>query len=617
MIKGSYLSFNGYFLPKANLKKEQISDIKKKLTVTPQNNEFSGKSSETTKYKVYKETDTHYIVPKYFGIFTFGHPEEKYEAKKVDIKFTGTLRDYQEEITSKCLKYLEKHNGGLLSVPCGQGKTSMAIYMASILGLKTLVLTHKTFLQDQWVDRIKQFTKSSVGIIRQNKIDVEGKDFVIGMIHSIAKRDYDPALFKDFGLVIIDEAHHFSANHFANALFKCSAKYTIGLSATPYRNDGLMRVTNWFVGDIMYQKKLKINNQVVSKIITFTSDNELYMPITQPRKVQERGRWVNKMQPDYVQMITNITTLPERNNLIINIINHLRKDPDRKILILSDRIAHLKLLKDGVDKLIQESVDKLEILPDEIKTYFYIGDLKRKQREEAEEEADILFGSFSLAKEGLDIDRLNTVILATPQKDVIQAVGRILRKVLKTGDIRPLIIDIADTLSIFPNQLKKREKFYTQSKYIQHYYYVHEGNLISPAEHLKMQGRRFVGVNTETPEGFSEILDIELVEIKHTDDDSVKSIKSIKSVSSESVSSTDSESESEKPIKKINKVKKITKSAKSTKSTESDISDISESEDEKPKKKTKKPIKKITEKSTEKTPTKTKTNSKADWFDFA
>lgn len=931
MIKDSYLSFNGYVLPKKNLTKEQINDIKKHLTVVPQNNEYSGKSDESTKYKVYKETDTEFIIPKYFGIDRFKYPEEKYEGKPANIEFTGTLRDYQKEITDKCLKYLKKHNGGLLSVPCGQGKclqkgtlvmmfdgtlkkvedieigeqimgddstprtilslargteemfdiintetsekytvnrshilslkqldkndeiidisvdeylklekseqdnlrgykvpicfnnndilnkdmlldqekdiinfcnvgyqfvccereeklhehniftetnnyksdkinhcykkydlidesnnfkyriplclktssiqirknilkgivdtcgtlisekgdtfktfllklynktdqlaediiylarslgyccyikndtdaevvkiiisdntlnyeitvksvgngeyygfeingnkrfvlgdftvthnTSMAIYMASVLGYKTLVLTHKTFLQDQWVDRIKQFTKSEVGIIRQNKVDVKNKDFVIGMIHSIAKRNYDPDLFKDFQILIIDECHHFSANHFANALFKCSTKYTIGLSATPYRNDGLMKVTNWFVGDIMYQKKLKINNQVVSKIITFTSNDKSYVEIKQPRKIQERGRWVTKMQPDYVQMISNITELKERNDMIINIIDYLRRDPDRKILILSDRIAHLKLLKEGVDKKIQASVDALQILPDEIKTYFYIGDLKRKQREEAEDEADILFGSFGLAKEGLDIDRLNTIILATPQKDVIQAVGRILRKVLQTGDIRPLIIDIADTLSMFPSQLKKREDFYTKSKYIQHYYYAHEGKLISPAEHLKMQGRRNTGVNDDTPKDFSEILDIPLVEITNEEIElNVEVIQKTpesddgnESDTSASVSSTESMklTKQKKIIKKTTKVKKDDPDDEKPKKKSTKVK-VNDSDDEKPKKKlTKVKTDDLNDKKAkkddsddEKPKKKSTKSSKSDWFDF-
>ena len=86
-------------------------------------------------------------------------------------------------------------------------------------------------------------------------------------------------------------------------------------------------------------------------------------------------------------------------------------------------------------------------------------------REEAEAEGDIFFATNDLAREGLDIERLNTVILATSQKDVNQSVGRAMRKLLADGDLRPLIIDFADNLSSFKNHARLRKKFYKDCKY--------------------------------------------------------------------------------------------------------------------------------------------------------
>ena len=75
------------------------------------------------------------------------------------------------------------------------------------LKLKTLVIVHKTFLQNQWVERISEFTNCKIGIIRQKKVDIENKDIVIGMLQSVSMIDYDKDIFKDFGLVIFDEVH--------------------------------------------------------------------------------------------------------------------------------------------------------------------------------------------------------------------------------------------------------------------------------------------------------------------------------------------------------------------------------------------------------------------------
>jgi len=53
------------------------------------------------------------------------------------------------------------------------------------------------------------------------------------MLHSIAMKDYDLSIFKDFGLVIFDECHHLSAKTFSKAMMKLRIPYTLGLSATP------------------------------------------------------------------------------------------------------------------------------------------------------------------------------------------------------------------------------------------------------------------------------------------------------------------------------------------------------------------------------------------------
>jgi superfamily II DNA or RNA helicase len=129
-------------------------------------------------------------------------------------------------------------------------------------------------------------------------------------------------------------------------------------------------------------------------------------------------------------------------------------------------------MKSKLDKIIEGEVKSGKMLEGELKTYFYIGEMKRPEREEAEKLVDILFATYAMAKEGLDIERLNTVVLATSQKDVIQSVGRAMRKILTEGDLRPLIIDFSDYLSAFISHTKKRKAFYSQSKFIIEDYYL-------------------------------------------------------------------------------------------------------------------------------------------------
>jgi len=205
-----------------------------------------------------------------------------------------------------------------------------------------------------------------------------------------------------------------------------------------------------------------------------------------------------KVKPDVVKMMGNLVELKQRTNHIVNIINEIRKDQDRKIIILSKYVNHLKEMKECVDLKIQQDIIDGKLQEDEIKTTLYIGAMKQWQREEAEEEGDIFFATNDLAREGLDIERLNTVILATSQKDVNQSVGRAMRKLLENGDHRPLIIDFSDMLSSFKNHSRIRKTFYKQCKYAIEEYDIDdeviksEDNIIKLEDIIKTQPVEFI-----------------------------------------------------------------------------------------------------------------------------
>ncbi len=344
--------------------------------------------------------------------------------------------------------------------------TVIAIYLASLLKLKTLIVVHKEFLQDQWIERIKAFTNASVGIIRQKKVEINN-DIVVGMAHSISCIDYEDDIFKDFGLVIYDEVHHLGSRMFSKCLLKTSAEYTIGLSATPERQDGMMKVVNWCIGDILYKMKKVYDYRVFVKRIFFSSTNPYY---------KEKKRWIKgAIRPDHNSMIEIITNTPSRTRLIIKMIDMLKCiGGGRKILILSSRIEHLQTIKKGVDKYIKNA-NEGHIY----NTYFYMGSTKKGERKLAEKDGDIIFATMQLAEEGLDIDKLNTIILTNPikmEKSINQSIGRILRKD-KLDDMQsiPLVIDICDVLSIYQKWANKRESIYEKNEwFIQDFHFSDE-----------------------------------------------------------------------------------------------------------------------------------------------
>lgn len=352
--------------------------------------------------------------------------------------------------------------------------TMLAIYLAWALGLKTLVVTHKEFLMDQWEERIGQFTTAKVGRIRQSVVDVENKDIVIGMLRSLSIKDYPTNILQQFGLVIYDEVHHTGSRVDSQALIKTSAQYTLGLSATPDRADGMTKVINWHIGNILYEMEKKYNYRVLVKKVFFRSSDPLF---------KEKKRWFQgRFAPNHTTMTENLTKIKTRNQLIVSMINTL-KGMGRKILVLSYRVEHLEFLKQMVDEKIKAD-GETHIY----NSYFYMGKTKRGEKKLAEKDGHIIFATMQLAEEGLDISHLDTVIFALPvsiQKDkkkkgkiksskaLIQSIGRILRND-KLEDLTqiPLVIDLSDMFSIYSGWSDKRNEVYGKKNwYIQNYYW--------------------------------------------------------------------------------------------------------------------------------------------------
>ena len=426
----------GYLIPKSEKNISQIEIAKKELNVEPYNPYSFGKKEEPVRFNVYQENDEYLSVPKFYGLKKFGKPDLNKEicGEKIKIKFNGKLRPLQKEIVDKVLPHLKENDGGVLCLPCAAGKTVLALYLAAKFKVKTLVIVHKTFLLNQWKERAQEFTNAKIGIIQQNKIDIDGNDIVIGMLQSIAKDKYESDIFRDFGLVIFDEAHHAPSEYFSKALPIISCKITIGLSATPKRTDRLEKILYWYFGDIMYKSEVEENNKVLVNIINYDIEHEKFKEFLMYTGDVNRPKTINK-----------ITSIGRRNKFIINMVVEVLQESDRKILILSDRLDHLKLLKSRLDECEITSTD------------FYIGGMKQKALDNAKN-AQVIFASYGMAAEGLDIPELNTLFMVTSRKEVEQAVGRVVRKI--NPNIRPIIYDFTDELPSFINQGRHRKKLY-------------------------------------------------------------------------------------------------------------------------------------------------------------
>ena len=151
---------------------------------------------------------------------------------------------------------------------------------------------------------------------------------------------------------------------------------------------------------------------------------------------------------NYAKLITYLTENTARNKLIADSIER------KPSLILSDRLNHLEELI----RLLPADMRKDAVMISG-KMTSKTGKAKREQALEdmRSGKKKYLFATYSLAKEGLDVPRLERLYLTTPQKDyavVTQSIGRIARTFEGKSD--PIAYDFVDDIGYLVKSYKKR-----------------------------------------------------------------------------------------------------------------------------------------------------------------
>ncbi len=145
-------------------------------------------------------------------------PVDPEDLRQVTLKGDiAELRDYQKQGWKAFLE-----NGAVgIFWPYGQGKTVIGCHaIASLKGRKLIVVPTRT-LVEQWEKRLREWVDFG---LRQD-------------VRIVTYNSWDKVRDEDWTLAIFDECHRLPANTFSR-LASIRAKYRMGLSATPYREDG-------------------------------------------------------------------------------------------------------------------------------------------------------------------------------------------------------------------------------------------------------------------------------------------------------------------------------------------------------------------------------------------
>lgn len=367
------------------------------------------------------------------------------------LEYPGNIPLY--EYQAEAVRAMKAVGNGILKSPCGSGKTQMGIALAAVLQRKTLWVTHTNDLLEQSYSRAAQyFPESILGKIAAGKVQI-GTHITFATVQTLSKLDLKRWKYA-WDTVIVDECHRVSgtpasARMFYKVISSLAARYKYGLSATVHRADGLIKSTFAVLGDVKYEVPEESVSEKTMKVQVIRRDTGVQIN----RKCLDTDGTLA-----YQKLIPYLTGSHDRNQMIAH---DLVLNAGHFNLILSDRLEHLK--------------DIMEILPEELRaSSVMINGKMTSKKAKAERIRAIedlregkkhyLFASFSLAKEGLDIPRLDRLYMTTPKKDyavVTQSIGRIARKF--DGKQDAVCYDYVDDIGFCENQWKKRKTSYRKA----------------------------------------------------------------------------------------------------------------------------------------------------------
>jgi superfamily II DNA or RNA helicase len=335
-----------------------------------------------------------------------------------------TVRDYQRDAITAA----ESGDSGVIVAPCGAGKTTIGVALGATQPTNVLVLVPSLDLAKQWYDRIRQMAPSQDVHIRTSKNPL-CKRWTICTLQSLDRLNWAERwdIGKRHGLILVDECHRIPARTFGAVLASLPSAQRIGLSATPTRHD---RLTPWI-------------HQALGETIYQITEDQLSGGVLLDPEVH-RVNYSGEVSGDcYTQLINSVCRDEERNRMIAGLV-----EKDRSVLILSDRVGHC---------------DELASLIPGAETM--TGAMGKKKRtdiiERARSGALRIICATTVADEGLDIPRLDTVVLASPSKNmqkITQRIGRILRP--HPEKKRPIVYDIVDSFGPFSNFARLRARLY-------------------------------------------------------------------------------------------------------------------------------------------------------------
>lgn len=315
------------------------------------------------------------------------------------------LRPYQIEALRACLN----HKRGIVSLPTGTGKTRLAEALMAALRLPTVFYVDRERLLKQTLKEFKRMFKTTIGQVGAGEINI--KKITVAMVQTAT--NLPERLFTDFGLSIMDECHHTAADTYFDIAQKSRSEYMIGLSATPYREDGMDMLLEAGIGPIIYRKTL-------SEMIEKGYLARPYIKILLPSQVESLPN-----DKYWEVLLRAVIHNPERNKLIAT--TAIEECIVGKTYIHVDRLDH--------GPQIVKAINRIARGDPQFKAKWLCGNHKVEEKDKLMEqfiEGKLRILVSTLLGEGIDVPQMYCLINATgggkgTKVNVPQLMGRLLR----------------------------------------------------------------------------------------------------------------------------------------------------------------------------------------------
>lgn len=340
-------------------------------------------------------------------------------------EFKFELREAQQQVLEEAV------DNCIVNAKPGWGKTFWALAKAAQLKQKTLVVTHTVDLRQQWEKEIQKTLGIKPGIIGSGKFNTDSP-IVVANVQTLTKNVN--IVNREFGLVLLDEMHHVSSPTFSKVIDAMFARFKIGLSGTIERKD---------------QKHVVFKDYFGSHIIKPAKENTVDPEV----HVYDTGiRFADGYATHWSQKVNLLLESQLYRNLVVQIANKYNRI-GHKVLVVADRVDFLEYGHENCD----------------FNSGLLVG--KTKDRETVikgvhENKIDTIWGTQSMVSEGLSIEPLSCLVLATPLNNIPlleQLIGRIER--LYPNKLKPVVVDLKLLGYTVTNQFNNRLGHYMRSDY--------------------------------------------------------------------------------------------------------------------------------------------------------